>query len=248
MGERELLHEAFYGPSWARLERLVNHNRRMLARWWTFGLWALVAGSAFFWGLRLFVQAPSAPPGTLVVQPGGDVRGDLTRLFGSDAPPPVEQAEVVVAADPRFTLVGVVSPRNPAAAREGVALIAIDGNPARAYRVGTVVDGNTVLQAVSARGAELGPRGGPAAMALELPPLPPPATGTLPSIGGQNMQGMGVGMRQPGMPHGGPNSNFNDNAAMQQQQAFNDAQMQLQEQLQQQQQEQQQANDPAQLR
>jgi len=224
----------------------------MAARWWTFGLWALVAGSAFFWGLRLFVQAPSAPPGTLVAQPGGDVRGDLTRLFGADAPPPVEPAEVVAAADPRFTLVGVVSPRNPAAAREGVALIAIDGNPARAYRVGTVVDGNTVLQAVSARGAELGPRGGPAAMALELAPLPPPATGTLPSIGGQNTQGVSVGVRptgtRNGMPPGGPNSNFNDNAAMQQQQAFNDAQMQMQEQLQQQQQEQQQANDPAQLR
>lgn len=220
----------------------------MLARWWTFGIWALVAGSAFFWGLRLFVQAPAAPPGTLVAQPGGDVRGDLTRLFGADAPPPAAPEEVVAVADPRFTLVGVVSPRNPAAAREGVALIAIDGNPARAYRVGTVVDGNTVLQAVSARGVELGPRGGPAAVALELPPLPPPATGTLPSIGGPNVQGMG----RPAMP---PNASFNNNAAMQQRQAFNDAQMQMQQQMQEQQQqlqeqmqEQHQATDPAQLR
>ncbi len=157
----------------------------MVARWWTFGVWALVAGSAFFWGLRVFVQPPAAPAGTLVAQPGGGLRGDLTRLFGADAPPPVVEAEAAPVPDPRFTLVGVVSPRSAAAAREGVALIAIDGNPAKAYRVGMVVDGNTVLQAVQPRGAQLGARGGPALVSLELPPLPPPATGTLPSIGGQ---------------------------------------------------------------
>lgn len=176
----------------------------MLARWWTFGVWALVVASAFFWGLRVFVQAPAAPRDTLVAQPGGDLRGDLTRLFGAEAPPPLP-AELVAAPepDPRFTLVGVVSPRSVAAAREGVALIAIDGNPARAYRVGMVVDGNTVLQSVQARGAQLGPRGGPALMALELPPLPPPATGTLPSIGGQgSSNGVPPGGMRPFMPPG----------------------------------------------
>lgn len=215
----------------------MNHNLLMLARWWTFGIWALVAGSAFFWGLRFFVQAPVAPPGTLVAQPGGDLRGDLTRLFGADAPPPVQQAEAVAIADPRFTLVGVVSPRNPVAAREGVALIAIDGNPAKAYRVGTVVDGNTVLQAVSARGVELGPRGGPAAMALELPPLPPPATGTLPSIGGQNTSGMMPSMGPAGIRQGVPPNN-----AAARQPALTETQPQFQEEPQRQ------PNEPAQLR
>jgi general secretion pathway protein C len=173
----------------------------MLARWWTFGVWALVAGSALFWGLRVFVQAPAAPPDTLVAQPGGDVRGDLTRLFGADAPPPVVEAVAAPVPDTRFTLVGVVSPRNAGAAREGVALIAIDGNPAKAYRVGMVVDGNTVLQTVHARGAQLGARGGPALVSLELPPLPPPATGTLPSIGGQGQfPGQGPMPARPGQP------------------------------------------------
>ena len=178
----------------------------MLARWWTFGVWALVVASAFFWGLRVFVQAPAAPRDTLVAQPGGDVRGDLTRLFGAEAPPPLpEEQAPAPEPDPRFTLVGVVSPRSAAAAREGVALIAIDGNPAKAYRVGMVVDGNTVLQSVQARGAQLGPRGGPSLVALELPPLPPPATGTLPSIGGPGqVNGMPPGgVRQP-MPPGAP--------------------------------------------
>ena len=195
----------------------------MVARWWTFGVWALVAGSAFFWGLRVFVQAPAAPRDTVVAQPGGGARGDLTRLFGADAAPPLPaEEEAPVASDPRFTLVGVLSPRSPGAAREGVALIAIDGNPAKAYRVGHVVDGNTVLQAVSARGAQLGPRGGPAQMALELPPPPIAATGTLTSIGGQGATG-------PGRPMGQAAGIPGFNPAMQMQQPNDDMQQQQQD-------------------
>jgi general secretion pathway protein C len=45
--------------------------------------------------------------------------------------------------------------------------------------VGTSVDGELMLLAVHARGASLGPRGQPPQLALELPALPPPSTGTL---------------------------------------------------------------------
>jgi general secretion pathway protein C len=45
--------------------------------------------------------------------------------------------------------------------------------------VGAPVDGGWVLQAVSQRSASLGPAGGVAAVQLELPALPPAATGTL---------------------------------------------------------------------
>lgn len=179
----------------------------MLARWWTFGVWALVAGSALFWGLRLFVKAPAAPPETTVAQTGGSARGDLTRLFGVDAPPPVVEEAPAPVADARFQLIGVVSPRGGGAAREGVALIAVDGKPAKAFRVGASVAENTVLQSVRPRGATLGPRGGAAAVALELAPLPAPATGALPSIGGDGApplpgQAGPAGMRpmRPGMP------------------------------------------------
>ena len=187
----------------------MDDNRAMLARWWTFGVWALVAGSTVFWGLRIFAPATAAPPDVPVAQPGSDIRGDLTRLFGPDIvpAPPVQSAPVEAAPDPRFTLLGVVSPRNASAAREGVALIAIDGKPPKAYRVGMVVEGSTVLQAVSARGAQLGPRGGPSIVALELPPLPPPATGSLPSPGQPGNPGLqgaadsfGPQSFRPGMP------------------------------------------------
>ena len=87
-------------------------------------------------------------------------------------------------ADPRFKLIGVVAPRSTAARAEGLALIALDDKPARAYRVGAVVDGDMVLQTVHSRGATLGPRGQAAQVDLALPALPPPATGVPASVGG----------------------------------------------------------------
>lgn len=152
----------------------------MSARWWTLGVWALAAASVLYWALQIFVTPRAAPPHTQTAAPAVALRGDLSRLLGVDAPPPPTAAEAEVPADARFQLIGVVSPRSSHAAREGLALIAVDGKPAKAYRVGAVVDGDTVLQSVAARGAELGPRGGAAAVALKLTPPAPAATGVLP--------------------------------------------------------------------
>jgi len=154
----------------------------MAARWFAFVVWALVAGSAVFWGFKLFVKAPAAPPHTQVVAPGAAMRGDLTRLFGPDAPLAAADAAPEPPASARFQLLGVVAPRSPKAG-EGLALIAVDGRTARAYRVGAVVDGDNVLQSVRARGASLGPRGGEAVLALEIPLPAAAATGTLPVAG-----------------------------------------------------------------
>lgn len=153
----------------------------MLARWWSFAVWALVAGSALFWGLRLFVTAPQAPAQTTVAVLGADARGDLIRVFGPDPVAVVQAAEPEPVADARFQLIGVVSPRGNGASSQGLALIAVDGKPAKAYRVGSVVDGQTVLQSVQARGAALGPRGGAAQVALDMAPPAAAATGSLPN-------------------------------------------------------------------
>jgi general secretion pathway protein C len=78
-----------------------------------------------------------------------------------------------------------MAPRAGTAGSEGgVALIAVDGKPARAFPVGKRVDGDLVLQSVSLRSAELGPGQGAASLRLELPALAAPATGTLPPPGG----------------------------------------------------------------
>lgn len=152
----------------------------MKARAWAFGAWALVAASAVAWGLRAFATPQPLPAGTqvAVVAPP---RGDLSRLFGADPPPESVEVETEPAPEmaSRFQLLGVAAPRGGGRA-EGVALVAVDGKPARAFRVGAVVDGELVLQSVDRRGAAFGPRGGAAAFTLELPPLPGPATGNLP--------------------------------------------------------------------
>lgn len=160
----------------------------MTARWWALGTWALVAASLLYWGLRLFAPATPVPPHTTVASAGAGPRGDLTRLFGMDAAP-VTQAPEEEPPPPeasRFQLVGVVAPRG-GSVTQGVALISVDGQAPKAYRVGATVDGDTVLQSVRQREATLGPRGQRGQMTLEIPPLEPAATGSLPpAVSGAN--------------------------------------------------------------
>ena len=168
------------------------------ARWWTLVVWALAAAGALFWGLKLFVKAPAAPAHTQLADAGALARGDLTRLLGADPVPEAPPQAVEPAPDARFQLIGVVSPRSPQAAREGVALIAVDGKPPRAYRVGAVIDGQNVLQSVNPRGATLGPRNGAALVALNLAPPAAATTGVPASL--PNMPGVTVPPPMPGIP------------------------------------------------
>jgi general secretion pathway protein C len=154
----------------------------MVTRWLAFAVWAAVAASAVAWGLRLFVASPPVPAHASVALPAPAV-GDLARLFGAEPVPEPDEAGPEPVADARFQLIGVVAPRSPSAAREGVALISVDGKPPRAFRVGATVEGEQVLQSVQQRGATLGPRGGAAMVALSIPPPAPAATGTLPAAG-----------------------------------------------------------------
>lgn len=159
----------------------------MFARWSAFLVWALVAASAVAWGLKLFARPLAAPAQTVVAAPAAAAGGDWTRLFGAAPPPPVATAEAAAPPAPessRFQLIGVVAPRPAAARSQGVALIAVDGKMPRAYRVGAVIDGDQVLQSVQPRGVAIGPRQGQATVMLELPALPPPATGVPPSVSG----------------------------------------------------------------
>lgn len=133
----------------------------------TFALWALAAASAVFWGLKLSgsgsrVTAPAAAPRPVAaVDPAA-----IARLLGST---PAAAAMPVAAASvaSRFQLVGVAA---GASSGGGAAVIAVDGKPARPYRVGSAIDEGLVLQSVQGRRATLGPPNGPAAVILELPP------------------------------------------------------------------------------
>ncbi len=158
----------------------------MLARLSAFVIWALVAASVVFWGLRLFVRAPAAPVYTVAVADAGALRGDLARLLGT-APVAAAPTLPIAEASARFRLLGIVAPRqsgNTAASGHGIALIAVDGKLPKAYVVGARLDNDLLLQSVSLRTAMIAPASGAPAITLELPPPTGAATGTLP-IGGR---------------------------------------------------------------
>src|ERR1700712_534020 len=156
----------------------------MLSRLSAFVIWALVAGTVVFWGLRLLVRAPAAPERTVVVADANAARGDLSRLLGS-APVAGAAAVPVADANSRFKLLGIMAPKDApeAVAGHGVALIAIDGKSPRAYVVGASVDGDLMLQSVSLRTVSIGSGQGPAAITLELAPPISAAIGRLPAGG-----------------------------------------------------------------
>ena len=135
-------------------------------------VWALAAGSAVFWGLRLWAQPLPVPANATLVATSTVPKGDLSRLLGTDPAKPAAVVAPAPVADTRLTLLGVVSPRGSKHQGEAMALISVDGKPARTFRVGAVVDGDRVLQSVSLRGAEVGQRDGPALLTLNLPPAP----------------------------------------------------------------------------
>ena len=153
-----------------------------------FLIWALVAATGVFWLLRLTAQGPSIGHANLATPQALSSRVELSRVLGST---PV--AATPTAASPelssRFVLTGVMAPKRssvgaarPQAQGAGLALIAVDGQPAKPYAVGAKLDGNLILLAVTLRSASIGPEGGLPVLTLELPVLPPPATGVLPTL------------------------------------------------------------------
>jgi general secretion pathway protein C len=159
----------------------------MAARLSAFVIWALVAAGLMFWGYRFWAPATALPSNLQFVADAAMQRGDLARLLGA-APETAasdDEPQTPAAESARFRLLGVLAPRPPRDANaavpdgSGVALIAIDGKPPRAFVVGSPVDGELKLVGVTHRSASLGAAQGKGDMLLELPPLPPPATGTL---------------------------------------------------------------------
>ncbi len=135
---------------------------------WAALLWSVAAASAVFWVLNF--PSGSAVQGVPVVQSAGQASGSpsvqasvhLARAWGVQAPLP----EVSIAQSSRFQLWGVVA----GASGQGSALIAVDGQPPRAFRVGQTVTDGVVLQSLGAKQAQLGASAqGAALFSLSLP-------------------------------------------------------------------------------
>ena len=117
-------------------------------------LWCAAAASAVFWVLNY--PSGSAVQGVPVVQSSDPATTAsalqpsvlLARAWGVQAPVP----EVSIAQSSRFQLWGVVA----GASGQGSALIAVDGQPPRAFRVGQTVADGVVLQSLGRMQAQLG--------------------------------------------------------------------------------------------
>lgn len=168
----------------------------MRTRLLTFGVWALVSGSLLFWGMKLFISPAALPAQARLPARHVALGGDWPHLLGSSATTATEEDEAAPdEGDGRFQLLGVVAPQNAAGSRQGVALISVGGQPARAWRTGSVIEGETVLLSVSRRSVQLGPRGGPASTELSLPD-PTTSGAAMPARVGAAVQGA----LPPGVP------------------------------------------------
>lgn len=137
------------------------------ARWVAAGVWLLAGLVAGYWGLRWVGYGPvQALP---VAAPQGiEVNTDaVARALGLGLAPATALADGAVPAPQggRYTLKGVVAAvASGGSSTSGVALIEVEGQPARPYRVGAVVDGRWVVQEVTARSATLSSAPGAAAV------------------------------------------------------------------------------------
>ncbi|MES3003012.1 MAG: type II secretion system protein N [Pseudomonadota bacterium] len=142
-----------------------NTSNRWVVAGATFVLWAAVAASAVYWGLKL----ASSGSGAVVAPPPARMAtaadpAALARLLG--ASPLTAAAAPVASLSSRFVLTGVVA----STSHQGAALIAVDGRPPRPYRVGSAIDQELVLQSVDSKRATLAnSAGGPPVVTLELP-------------------------------------------------------------------------------
>lgn len=139
----------------------------------TFMLAALAAASATFWILKGMASAPLPSPGPVIfTEPHPADPLAVGRLLGGGQARAEVAPQTAVENDAsHFKLTGVVAQHG----QDGVALIAIDTQPAKPYRVGARVDDSWVLHSVTPRSAALATsQKAPVSMTLELPKLAQP--------------------------------------------------------------------------
>lgn len=135
------------------------------ARLLTLLVWGLAAASVAYWALRL--MSPSSGAAPVAVARAALSQADATavaRVLGATAQ---VVAVAGVATANRYVLTGVVADRR----QGGAALIAVNGQPPKPFRVGAEVEPGVVLTSVGPRRAVLAPdlKAEPVAT-LELPP------------------------------------------------------------------------------
>ena len=131
-------------------------------------LWLAAGLSAGYWGLQAWGRSPVTPvPASASAPPVVDTVL-LARALGA-LPVVAPLAAAAPATASRYALQGVVA----VGTARGVALIAVDGQPARPFRLGAEVAAGLVLQAVTAQQVRLGGAvNGPTTITLDMPSQP----------------------------------------------------------------------------
>jgi general secretion pathway protein C len=148
---------------------------RWLAGFSTLVVWAAAAAVAAYWALQFAgVSGPVSQAATVArsaaAEPAvADVQKALGAASASTAAP--------TDASSRFVLSGVVALNSG----QGAALIAVDAQAPKAFKVGQTVAEGWILQSLGPRQARLAASvDGPALMTLDMPALAQPATGASP--------------------------------------------------------------------
>ena len=147
---------------------VTNSHSKWGVRLGTLALWAAAGASVVFWGMRLSAPASGTPAPVVLATPAAPDALALARLLGAaPSAPGAAPAAPVASLSSRFALIGVLSGRRSGG---GAALIAVDGKPAKPFRVGAEVDQGLVLQTLGPRQAQLGGSlDGPATLTLDMP-------------------------------------------------------------------------------
>jgi general secretion pathway protein C len=136
---------------------------------WVAGLLWLVAGlGAGYWVLLAVGRSPVTPPSVAASSATEVDSMAVARVLGA-VPQAAPTPAAPVTTGTLYSLSGVVAANAP----DGAALIAVNGQPPRPYRVGASLEGGLVLQSVTRRGARLGASvDGPTTVELSLPANP----------------------------------------------------------------------------
>lgn len=145
---------------------VTNTYGRWAPRLATLLLWALAGATAVYWGLKLSARPGGMAPSAVAPEAVVTDTQALARLLGVS--PVLAAADTAApSAASRFVLMGVLA---GTASGGGAALIAVDGKPARPYRVGSSVEPGLVLQSLGKGAARLGASmDGATTLALEIP-------------------------------------------------------------------------------
>jgi len=173
----------------------------MVSRLFSFITWALCAMGVAYWGMAWFASPLHAPPHTVSVGLSDMPKTDPQRLLSlsAQAAAPEESSVSQSAVSQRVQLVGLMA-GTPNHTDAGIALLVVDGKPAKAFRVGQSIDGELTILSISRQGVTIGLPGDQTGVTLDAQSLPPPNTGVLPSINSnfdQTTPNTPVGLRSP---------------------------------------------------